>query len=69
MCAESLEGEECFLGQVTTLRCCVSSLALSDVTPGRSTEDPGLDRRRLVGFGWLMGSRWISTFVAEAGEK
>lgn len=55
--------------QVTTGRCCVSSLALSDAALGRGTQDPGLDRRRLVSFGWLMGVRWISPFAAEAGEK
>lgn len=44
-----------FAGQVITMRCCVSSLALSDVALGRGTEDLGLDRRRLVDFGWLMG--------------
>lgn len=56
-------------GQVTTRRRCAYSLALSDVAPGRGTDDPGLDRRRLVSFGWLMRARWISPFVAEAGEK
>lgn len=53
---QSLSSGRPLLGQVTTARCrASSSLALSDVALGRGTEDPGLDRQRLVSFGWLMG--------------
>lgn len=53
---QSLSSGRPLLGQVTKARCrASSSLALSDVTLDRGTEDPGLDRQRLVSFGWLMG--------------